>query len=257
MIADMGSVVVAYSGGADSSFLLAVAHQELRDRVLAVTAHSSTYTRRELDEALETVRKIGATHMVIETEEFADERYASNPPDRCYYCKEELFTRLKAIALERGYNHVVDGNNHDDLADYRPGLRAACDLGVRSPLLEAQITKEEIRLLSRRIGLETWDRPPRPCLASRFPYGTPITEERLSMVDRAEEMLAGMGFTSLRVRHHGDLARIEVPPAELPRLTEEPARERIVRGMKEMGFVYVTLDLQGYRTGSMNEVLTR
>ncbi|OHD64273.1 MAG: TIGR00268 family protein [Spirochaetes bacterium RBG_13_51_14] len=257
ILGSMGSVVIAYSGGADSSFLLHVASAVLKEKALAVTAFSPTYTGRERDQAMQFTASAGIAHCFIATEETNDERYSSNPPDRCYWCKQELFSRLKSIQYERGFNWIADGTNTDDHRDYRPGMRAACEFSVRSPLVEAGLAKEEIRALSRTMGLSTAERPSQPCLASRIPYGTPITIERLTMVERAEEILAGLGFTLCRVRHHETVARIEVPAEDLRRLLEDPVREAVISRFKNIGYRYVAVELQGYRTGSMNEAIGR
>ena len=249
------SAVVAFSSGVDSTFLLRVAHEELGEHVVAATIRSHTFPKRELDEAAAFCRAEGVRHVVIDSDELNIPGFAENPPDRCYHCKKELFSKLLAFARENGLAVVLEGSNLDDDGDYRPGRRAIQELGIVSPLHEAGLTKAEIRALSREMGLPTSDKPSFACLASRFPYGERITAAALERVERAEQWLldAGFGLTQLRVRSHGDLARIEVPPGDIPRLAARAAE--IAAAFKELGFAYVTLDLRGYRTGSMNEVL--
>jgi len=253
---ELGSALIAYSGGVDSTFLLKVASQELpRERLLAVTACSETYPAREMESAIALATQLGAPHEVISTSELGIEHFAENPPDRCYYCKQELFGKLRELARERGLEWVLDGSNHDDLGDWRPGMRAARELGIRSPLQEAELTKTEIRALSRELGLATWDKPSYACLASRFPYGERITPQELQRVDAAESFLRDLGFKQVRVRHHGPVARIEVAPEEIERLLDPALREHIDARLRELGYAYVTADLRGYRSGSMNEPL--
>ena len=251
----IGGAVVAFSSGVDSTFLLRVAHEELGERVVAATIRSHTFPRRELDEAVAFCRAEGVRHEVIDSEELDIPGFAENPPDRCYHCKRELFGKLLAFAHENGLAAVLEGSNIDDDGDYRPGRRAIRELGIVSPLHDVGLTKAEIRALSREMGLPTSDKPSFACLASRFPYGERITVLGLERVEKAEQWLldAGLGLTQLRVRSHGNLARIEVPPADIPRLAAHAAE--IAAAFKGLGFAYVTLDLLGYRTGSMNEVL--
>ena len=251
----IGGAVVAFSSGVDSTFLLRVAHEELGDRVVAATARSHSFPKRELDEATAFCRAEGVRHVVIDSEELDIPGFAENPPDRCYHCKRELFSKLLAFARENGLAAVLEGSNIDDDGDYRPGRRAIRELGIISPLHEAGLRKTEIRALSREMGLPTSDKPSFACLASRFPYGERITVRGLERVEKAEQWLldAGWGLTQLRVRSHGDLARIEVPPADIPRLAARASE--IAAAFKDLGFAYVTLDLLGYRTGSMNEIL--
>lgn len=256
IIRNLGSVLIAFSGGVDSTFLLKVCLDVLgKDKVLAVTARSSTYPARELEEAKALALKLGARHEIIESEELAVPGFSENPPERCYYCKKELFGKLVRMARERGFNFVADGSNADDTGDFRPGMKAKDELGVVSPLKEAGLTKAEIRNFSREMGLPTWDKPSFACLASRFPYGEKITAEKLDRVGKAEELLDALGFTQYRVRSHGDLARIEVLPDEIDRFFDSSLREKVTKEFKKLGFVYVSLDLTGYRTGSMNESL--
>ena len=251
-----GRVAIGFSGGVDSTLLLRVALNALgRDRVLAVIADTPSIPRSELAEALRLAQEFGALCLTINPDELSDPNYAANPADRCFFCKHHLFAEIARLAKERGYTVVLDGNNADDAGDYRPGRRAARELGVKSPLLEAGMTKADIREVSRRLGLPTADKPAMACLASRIPYGTPISAEVLLQVEQAEAALKAAGFPVCRVRHHGEVARIEVAPEALPRLLDAPQREALVKQIKAAGYRYVTLDLQGYRMGSLNEGL--
>lgn len=248
-----GGLVVAFSGGLDSTLLAAVARCELGDMAIAVTALSPTYPAHEQSEAQELARIIGIRHELIVSNELEIAGFADNPRERCYFCKGELFSILKGVAKNHGLKYVADGTNVDDLSDHRPGRRAAKEHGVISPLLEAGMTKEDIRQVSREMGLPTSEKPAFACLASRFPYGTKITGEKLKAVDEVEAAVRKLGFAQVRVRHHGDTARIEVEPRHIKRLAEDDVRKEVVAAAKKAGFVYVAVDLEGYRTGSMNE----
>ena len=255
-IVSMSSLIVAYSGGVDSSFLLKVSLDLLKDNVLAVMGISDTYPSSEIKNAKYNAELLGAKFLAIETCELSNEKFVSNPPDRCYYCKNELFTKLLELAKKKGILYVSDGSNYEDLNDYRPGIKAASDIGIRSPLIESEFTKKEIIEISRILGLPTWDKPPQPCLSSRFPYGTRITKERLNMVEQAEEFLSQLGFKYFRVRYHNEVARIEVQRDDLLYLLIEENSKNIWEKFREIGFIYTAIDILGYRSGSMNEMLS-
>ncbi len=254
-IASLGSAAVAFSSGVDSTFLLYAAKEALKDNVIAVTASSCSFPKRELNEATDYCKKMGIRHFVVESEELKIEGFSENPPNRCYLCKHELFTKIRELAASQGIKEVMEGSNLDDNGDYRPGLKAVEELGVKSPLREIGLTKQEIRDLSEHFDIPTWNKQSFACLASRFPYGDTINEKKLGMVDKAEQLLLDMGFNQLRVRIHGDMARIELLPAEFDRFMDEKVRQTVYDKFKEYGFKYVALDIMGYSTGSMNEAL--
>ena len=250
IIKDMESAVVAFSGGVDSTFLLKVAHEVLGGNCLAIIGASETMPASDYQNALQQVKEFGVNFLVIKTEEMLKEEFVKNPQNRCFHCKSELFSKLLDIAREKKINWVLDGSNADDLKDFRPGMEAARALGVRSPLQEAGLTKEEIREFSKEMGLSTWNKPSSPCLSSRFPYGEEITIEKLQKVEKAETFLKDLGFRNLRVRYHREIARLEIPKEEFPKIVMES--EAIVKSLKDLGFTYVTLDLEGFRSGSLN-----
>ena len=247
------SAVVAYSGGVDSALVAVAAHRALGDRMVAVTAHSPSIPPREREEAAAFAAEAGFPHRVVETAEMANPSYTSNPANRCYFCKDELFTKLAEVVAHDGFAVVLDGFNADDARDYRPGQQAAREHATASPLAEAGLGKEAVRAIAKHLGLRVWAKPAAPCLSSRIPYGTPVTPEALDRIDRAEQVLRGLGFTGGRVRHHGDLARVEVPPAELEYAFAQ--RAAIAAGLKAAGSLFVALDLEGYRMGSLNAAI--
>lgn len=256
-IRSLGSLAVGFSGGVDSSLLVFVAHEVLGDQAIAVTGVDASVPEREVEEAKQFCARHGIRHFLCPVDPLKEEGYRHNGPDRCYFCKHGIFTEVKRIAAANGIAYMAEGSNTDDLGDYRPGLRAVAELAVKSPLREAGLSKADIRLISKYLGLPSWSKPAYACLASRFVYGEEITEEKLRMIDRAEQFLIEHGFFEERVRIHGNIARIEVPPKDISRLASEEIREVVYRELKDLGFLFVTLDLRGYRTGSMNATLKK
>lgn len=255
ILLSLGSALIAYSGGVDSTLVLRIARDLLGDRVLAITAKSPVYPSEEIEQAKAITRDMGIAHKIIETHELSNPKFVTNPKDRCYWCKRELFAELRNIARDNNLNYVLDGTNFDDQNDFRPGMRAANEFEVRSPLKEAALTKEDIRAVSKRLDLPVWDKPSLACLASRFPYGTKITQENLIKVEKAERFIREFGITQIRVRHHDRIARIEVMECDMGKLLEGNMRGKVSSYLKKLGYSYVVIDLEGYRTGSMNEAL--
>lgn len=255
LFADMGKALIAYSGGIDSTLVAKIAHDVLSDRALAVTAESPSLLPEDLEDARIQAAEIGIAHRIVQTHEIDNPNYASNPVNRCYFCKSELHDTLKPLALQWGYPYVVDGVNADDLSDYRPGIQAAKERGARSPLAEVGVTKAEVRQLAKQLGLPWWDKPAQPCLSSRFPYGEEITIAKLQRVGRAERYLRNLGLKNLRVRSEGDTARIELLPDQIKEFVLTTDLSALVAALQSYGFIYVTLDLEGYRSGKLNQVL--
>jgi uncharacterized protein len=255
LLGGMGKVLVAFSGGVDSSFLLKVAVDVLGGNVLAVIASSETYPEKERDEAVKLAKMLNVQYKTIQTKELDNPDFSNNPPERCYFCKMELFSKLRDIAESEDIPYVLDGSNYEDISDFRPGAKAAEELGIRSPLKEVELVKSEIRQLSKSFNLPTWNKPALACLSSRFPYYTEIEPESLKQVALAEEYMKELGFNQVRVRHHGQIARIEIDPQEFPKIIDENVRKRIIKNFKKFGFIYISLDLAGFRSGSMNEPL--
>ena len=254
-LAELKSVMLAYSGGVDSTFLLKTAREVLGDKLVAVTATSEIYPSFEIQEAIDMAKNFSVQHIIVENHALKNKKFIENSTDRCYWCKKELFSRLQSMARDKGFNCVIDGTNADDINDFRPGMRATSELGIRSPLRDVGFTKAEIRKYSREAELPTWDKPTYACLASRFPYGTVITEENLSKIALAEEFLRNYGFKQLRVRHHGKTAKIELFEDDMNDILVKDTRKEVISYFNRLGYTYVTLDLKGYRTGSLNEVL--
>lgn len=253
---ELGSALVAFSGGVDSALVLSVACEALPGKVLAVTARSESLPKRELEEAARLAEELGAPHEILDTEEMASPDYRRNPENRCYHCKSELYGKLARLAREHGLAHIVNGINRDDLGDHRPGIDAAREHGILSPLVEAGLGKDDVRALSKERGLRVWAKPAMACLSSRVPYGEPITAEKLSAIERAEDILLSLGFSDLRVRHHGDVARIELKKEDIPRFLNGPADDAS-RRIKALGFKFITVDVEGFRSGRMNEGMGR
>ncbi len=256
-IRSLGSLAVGFSGGVDSSLLLFAAHEVLGDSVIAITAAAASVPKREISEAKGFCEKYGIRHIICEIDQFEEAEFRHNGPDRCYHCKRLIFSRIMKIAAENGVRYIAEGSNLDDMGDYRPGLRAVEELAVKSPLREAGLSKDDIRMISKELGLPTWNKPAYACLASRFVYGEEITKEKLQLIDNAEQYLIERGFIEERVRMHGDIARIEVPAKDIPRLAGDETREAVYEYFRQLGFRFVTLDMGGYRSGSMNATLKR